>query len=373
MLSVCIITKNEEKNIGRCLRALSGYDFELVVVDTGSTDRTMEIARRFTDRLYEFAWQDDFAAAKNFAISKAMNDLVLVVDSDEFLEPLSEADILKLKSMAAQDLELVGRIRRRNIYTRDEVRQENIEWINRIFNRRKYHYTGRIHEQLVPIEGGEYETWLSPLVFLHTGYDLSSEEREQKTRRNITLLERELSEITVEMEELRQRDENAAEIEELEKQIPYLLYQLGKGWYMARDFARACGYFSDALSYDLNPRLEYVIDMVETYGYALINGGQEQAALSFENIYDTFGNNADFQFLMGLIYMKNARFSEAIREFEKASCQPDSRNVGVNSFAAHYNIGVIHECLGDLAYARKCYEKCGEYEPARKRLKEIAG
>ena len=54
MLSVCIITKNEEKNIKRCLASLSGYGFELVVVDTGSTDGTIEAVREFTDRIYQF-------------------------------------------------------------------------------------------------------------------------------------------------------------------------------------------------------------------------------------------------------------------------------------------------------------------------------
>ena len=63
--------------------------------------------------------------------------------------------------------------------------------------------------------------------------------------------------------------------------------------------------------------------MVETYGYALLNSGQEQVALSFENIYQEFGISADFQFLMGLIYMKNARFDQAISEFKKALVWPE--------------------------------------------------
>ena len=64
MLSICIITKNEEKNIARCLQCLSPYDFEIIVVDTGSSDRTREIAKQYTKNVYEFTWCDDFAAAK---------------------------------------------------------------------------------------------------------------------------------------------------------------------------------------------------------------------------------------------------------------------------------------------------------------------
>ncbi len=63
------------------------------------------------------------------------------------------------------------------------------------------------------------------------------------------------------------------------EQIPYLLYQLGKSYYMMGEYGAACDWFAQGLSFDLNPALEYVIDMVETYGYALINSGQEQTAL----------------------------------------------------------------------------------------------
>lgn len=373
MLSACIITKNEEKNIGRCLSALSGYGFELVVVDTGSTDCTREIAKRFTDKVFDFIWQDDFAAAKNYAVSRAAHDWVLVVDSDEFLEPLSEADRKILGELLTRHPEAVGRICRCNIFEGEgSVKRENREWVNRIFDRQRFCYKGRIHEQVTAIQGGSYETWQSPLRFLHTGYDLSPEERERKTKRNITLLERELSEVTSECERLRQGRQDSSRFQECEGQIPYLLYQLGKSYYMAHNYGKACDYFSQGLSYDLNPKLEYVIDMVETYGYALINNGQEKEALTFENIYEEFGNSADFQFLMGLIYMKNARFHEAVGEFKKALRRPDCKSVGVNSFAANYNIGVIYECLGHLDTATVYYKKCGEYAPARKRMREIS-
>lgn len=387
MISVCIITKNEEKNIERCLASLSGYGFELVVVDTGSTDRTREIVQNYTDSLYDFAWCDDFSAAKNFCVSKAKNDIILVVDSDEFLEPLTETELKKFLELVRQHPDWVGRIRRRNVFSRDGVKQENREWINRIFDRRNFQYKGRIHEQIIERQGKEYQTWLSPLIFLHTGYDLSPEEREVKTQRNIYLLKQELSRVQEELESLRRESADAkayaeregitlenigaGEMEELQGQIPYLIYQLGKSYYMAGDYQKSCGYFERGLSYDLNPKLEYVIDMTESYGYALINSGQEEKALFFENIYEEFGHSADFQFLMGLIYMKNARFDAAIAEFEKALLHNDCRNAGVNSYAANYNIGVIHECLGDLDQARQYYQKCGEHQLAKRRLMEI--
>ncbi len=371
MISVCVIVKNEEQNIERCLGALSGCGFELVVADTGSLDKTREIVQKYTDSLYEFAWCDDFSAAKNYVVSKAQNDLVLVVDSDEFLEPVSCAELARLEKQARENPEEVGRIRRRNVFTRDGVRQENREWVNRIFDRRKFHFEGRIHEQIVSNQGKDYHTWLSPLSFLHTGYDLSKEERKRKTQRNISLLKQELSSVKMNIERRKQENVKFQEQASLEGQIPYLLYQLGKSYYMQGDYALSSKYFIQGLSYDLNPKLEYVIDMVETYGYALINSGQEQSALFFENIYDEFGNSADFQFLMGLIYMKNARFEAAMREFEKAQEHRECRSVGANSYAASYNMGVIQECLGNTQRAVEYYQKCGDYTLAEKRLKEI--
>lgn len=96
---------------------------------------------------------------------------------------------------------------------------------------------------------------------------------------------------------------------------PVFIVSAWKSYYMAEDYNEACFWFGHGLSYDLEPKLEYVIDMVETYGYALINSGRAGEALFFENIYEEFGNSADFQFLMGLIYMNNAMFDAAVGEF----------------------------------------------------------
>lgn len=126
------------------------------------------------------------------------------------------------------------------------------------------------------------------------GYCLNDDERKVKAERNIKLLVNRLDELKT----MSQESE--------EQEIPYILYQLGKSYYMEKEYVKACDYFSKGLSYDLDTKLEYVIDMVETYGYAMLNSGAEKEAMSFVNIYDEFGDSADFKFLMGLIYMKMA-------------------------------------------------------------------
>ena len=96
MISICIICKNEEQNIEHCLKSFDNIGYEIVVVDTGSTDNTKEIAMKYTANVYDFEWCNDFAVAKNFAISKASNDFVMVIDSDEYLEQI---DMKLLESM----------------------------------------------------------------------------------------------------------------------------------------------------------------------------------------------------------------------------------------------------------------------------------
>lgn len=392
MLSICIICKNEELNIEKCLTSFQNTRLELIVVDTGSMDRTKEIALEYTSNVYDFKWCNDFAAAKNYAISKASNDTVMVIDSDEYLDHI---DIPALEQMIQKNPNKVGRIKRRNVFHRNDMQQENREWINRIFSRKQFHYEGRIHEQVTDLNGKEdYETYEAPVTILHSGYDLSEEERKKKAKRNIDLLDLELQRLVLgykgdieqtkdDFERLNtraclnyisdiivQEDEQAKSLRH-DDRLPYILYQLGKGYYMAGDFQMACAYFECGLYFDLNPKLEYVIDMVETYGYALINSEQAEQALFFENIYEEFGNTADFKFLMGLIYMNNEMFDAAVEEFKKAVKMPEGRTQGANSYLAYYNIGVIYECLGDQERAKMYYHKCGGYAPAENRLSNM--
>ena len=360
-VSVCIITKNEVEHLEKCLKALQPYDFEIVIVDTGSADNTKKLAANYTDAIYDFVWCDDFAAAKNYAVQKAKNDMVFVVDSDEYIMQL---DTKKLCEMVAAHPREVGRIQRINAFVRNGEMNRIHEWVNRIFDRRLFHYEGRIHEQIVPgsvfemecVSGNQklkhetYKTYCTNVEMEHSGYDGSPEAVKKKAERNIRLLKREYEETP---------DDT------------YIMYQLGKSYYMAGNYPEAVRYFELALGYDLEPKLEYVIDMVESYGYALLNCGCVETALLMENIYQEFGKTADFQFLMGLIYMNNGLFTEAVAEFMKASKQKTAKAEGVNSYLSYYNAGVIKECLGATKEAKELYEKCGDYEKAKLRLKEL--
>ena len=82
-ISVCMIVKNEERVLARCLDSLSGLADEIIIVDTGSDDKTKEIALSYTDHVYDFVWVDDFSAARNYSFSKAAMVYIYVADADE--------------------------------------------------------------------------------------------------------------------------------------------------------------------------------------------------------------------------------------------------------------------------------------------------
>lgn len=96
-VSLCMIVKNEEEVLARCLMSAAGIVDEIVVVDTGSTDRTKEIALNFTDKIYDFPWIDDFAAARNFSFSKGTKEYLMWLDADDIVPESEKEKILDLK------------------------------------------------------------------------------------------------------------------------------------------------------------------------------------------------------------------------------------------------------------------------------------
>ena len=96
-ISLCMIVRNEEKVLGRCLACVQGFADEIIIVDTGSTDRTKEIAFSFTDKVYDFKWKDDFAAARNFAFSKGTGDYLFWLDADDVVRQEERRKLMDLK------------------------------------------------------------------------------------------------------------------------------------------------------------------------------------------------------------------------------------------------------------------------------------
>lgn len=106
-VSMCMIVKNEQDILKRCLNSYAGTYDELIIIDTGSTDNTKEIARQYTDKVYDYVWCNDFAAARNFAFSKAGCDYILTVDADEELDTYNNKALRDLKAAILPEIDIV--------------------------------------------------------------------------------------------------------------------------------------------------------------------------------------------------------------------------------------------------------------------------
>lgn len=125
------------------------------------------------------------------------------------------------------------------------------------------------------------------------------------------------------------------------------------------------------LEADLNPRLVDVVWLVVRYGYALIRRDQLLRALDLESCWDDLAYNADYCYVMGLIYMKNDMIEKAVTAFLEATQKTFAMDKGVNDYLAYYNLGVIYECIGQSEEAKRYYVKCEGYEPAKQRLEAL--
>ncbi len=345
--SVCIIAKNEEKNIERCLKSIQHFDCEIIVADTGSTDRTKEIAYQYGAKVYDFEWINDFSAARNFSIAKASYDWILVLDCDEWAEESNPEEFMVL---AKEYPAYIGRLKRKNFTPSGNDQRIYTDMVERFFNRRYYHYEAPIHEQLTPSTSQTPYAFEIPLTVLHTGYVGTKEKLEAKRIRNMTLLKKEL---------------------ELHPDDPYLYFQMGQEYYCEDDYETAAKYYSKVLTFDLSPTLEYLRLTIQAYGNCLIHLNRIEEALQYEQLYDTFATNPDFVFLMGRIYYMSGQPIKAMSEFIKATSMDNPYAEGTNTFLCWYYMGLINERMGNVDAAASFYKKCGDFEPALKRLSEL--
>ena len=189
VVSACVIVKNEAENLPRWLAGMRRIADEMIVVDTGSTDDTAAIAAEAGARVFHFAWRDDFAAAKNFALAQARGRWILFPDADEYFTEESLARIPQLLKQGERDSKVAGYLCRLvNIDKDDGGRVSSVTTQVRIFRRlHGLRYTGNVHETLV-IPEGKRLLLVPDLTIHHTGY--SSRIARQKLQRNLALLEK---------------------------------------------------------------------------------------------------------------------------------------------------------------------------------------
>ena len=227
-ISACVIVKNEEKNLPRWLESMRRIADEIVVVDTGSTDQTVDLAKAAGARVFSFAWIDDFAAAKNFALEKATGDWVVFPDADEYFTAGDSSKVREWIRRVHHDRRVMGLLCR--CVNIDESRGgavRNVIMQARVFRRSpSLRYVGAIHETLEYKGAADGE--LRPVTdfcLYHTGY--SGGVIRRKLERDLAIL-------------LRQREKKKAP--------PGDAYYLADCYYGLGDFQKTADYAREAIA-----------------------------------------------------------------------------------------------------------------------------
>jgi glycosyltransferase involved in cell wall biosynthesis/Tfp pilus assembly protein PilF len=185
-VSVCLIVRNEEKHLDRCLKSVGSIADEIIIIDTGSEDGTVEIAKKYTDHVFSHPWQDSFSQARNHYFKYAKGEWILQIDADE---ELVSADIPVLQSaienreLDAIMVQIVSKLRNGK-----SLAVHNVERIFR--NNGAIRYEGRVHNRLVGIQNAK----VFPIRLIHYGYDSGEEQARKKFERTVSLLKLDLAE-----------------------------------------------------------------------------------------------------------------------------------------------------------------------------------
>ena len=148
-ISLCMIVKDEERVLKRCLDSVKDIVDEIVIVDTGSKDKTKDIARKYTDKLYDFKWEDDFSKARNFSFSKATKEYILWLDADDVILNEDKEKLLELKSSLDKNVDIV--MMKYNIAYDKNGKATYSYNRERLVKRDKgYKWVSPVHEVIVP-------------------------------------------------------------------------------------------------------------------------------------------------------------------------------------------------------------------------------
>ncbi len=179
-ISLCMIVKNEEMYLARCLDSVAELVEEIIVVDTGSTDRTVEIANGYTTKVYSYPWKDDFSDARNYSFSKATMDYCMWMDADDILEEAEKVKFLHLKHTLSPDVDMIM-MKYHTAF--DEAGKPSFSYFRErwIRNCSQYRWIGEVHEVIPPNGNISY----SDIAICHKKTRTSDPERNLKIYRKM--------------------------------------------------------------------------------------------------------------------------------------------------------------------------------------------
>lgn len=353
-ITVCIMTYNEEDLIETAINSVISIVNEVVVLDTGSTDKTIQKAISLGAKVYDSVWEGDFSRIRNKMISLARGQFILMMDADEqYLGAEKE-----LKEYIKQSDGCAGRVKIINDLGNEET---TISSVTRIFpNHSGFFYNGFIHEQLMN-EKNKIKYIPTSITFNHVGYKKELIKKKDKTQRNVELLKRQLS--TGDFD-------------------PYIYYQLGRTYYVGAQYRDAVDAFIQAYNWieANNDSPIYESSLFLQLGYSLMKlGSWGEFDYFFQKAIQKYSDYTDLYFMYGVSIIEGRRvnlFQEIPKFFEICLDLGDppaevyETVIGVGSFKSLYNLGLFYEITGAKEKARYYYDlssKLGSSEATHRR------
>lgn len=298
-ISLCMIVKNEEHFMEQCLNSVHDFVDEIIIVDTGSTDKTKEICQKFNVNLYSFKWQDHFAEARNFGVSKAKGEWIFWIDADEKVET-EKLEMLKERlEKTKADMIFLPVI---NYYGDTLPVQENqgfIYYQPRLFrNRKGIRFYNRIHETpMFPEKAQKDSIEIIETPIHHYGYIKEVTDRLEKSKRNLRLLQMEM------------QNPNHS---------PWIEYHLANELYQLKNYEAALENVNESIfSFLLNgikpPALLYRLK----YAILLEANSLKEAEQGIEKALQLYPDYVDLHFIKGLLLFHRKQYKEALQSFEK--------------------------------------------------------
>ncbi|WP_018131906.1 tetratricopeptide repeat-containing glycosyltransferase family 2 protein [Effusibacillus pohliae] len=347
-ISLCMTVQNEEEFLERCLASVSGVVSEIIVVDTGSTDKTVEIAKRFGASVIPVPWEYDFAKARNAGLSRATKKWILVLDADEELEP-PDADylngLLQQEQVYGYFLKII------NYIGGSDDGEYVTDSVCRLFrNHPDIRFTSSIHEEVVPsirqIAAAQIE--FSDITVRHYGYLQEVIDRKRKNERNWTILQRAIE---------RQPDDLR------------LQYALATEYFQRQKYAEALALFESIL-----PRVPifsgYDSDLLLKTAYALRETGRQQDACRIiEEALVFYPDFTDLLDLKGMLLLENEQYQNAQSTFLQAINIGDvsfkyTSASGSGTYRSHFLAGLACEYLCVWQQAKHHYVQAVRQNPA---------
>ncbi len=353
-ISLCMIVKNEAENLPRCLHSVAGAVDEIIVVDTGSIDRTIAIAQEFGARVRSFPWNGNFSDARNASLADASGDWILFLDADEELAPESQAVLRRVTAGTTVEGYFIKIL---NLLGQEQWNETCPDLVFRLFrNRTDYRFRSAIHEQILEVilernQTARYEI-AEDLIIRHYGYLTREVTAKDKKNRNLNLI--------------------SAEIEK-NPQNRLLRYHYGVELYRSERFAEAATELAWAAD-GIDPRTIYLPKLMRYLVLAYQGAGQHAQALAMVQAgLDLFPDYADLYYYGGLSQLEQKNYALAYQCFQKALATPEQPSYyasfsGSRGFRAYYQLGQLAEAFLNfeeaLRYDIRSLADNADFEPA---------